>query len=154
TSAPNPPIPVPVQESTSTVAQERVLLYFATESNLVEVRVQLPVPVTLARLLEALTVRPELAGSPNLRTVLGPEDVQSVTTLGGVATVDLGSRFSELPVAEQRLAVAQMVLTLTSQAGVGQVRFTVAGQEADVPRADGSIARSAVSRDDYATLLR
>ncbi len=132
---------------------QSVRLYFAADNQFVAVDRMLPAPATLERVLE------ELADGPGpddggLRSVVGADDIASVELKAGVATVSLTSRFPELPPSEQRLAVAQLVLTLTSRPGVGQVAFSLEDQSVGVPRADGSITLGYVSRDDYRTLLR
>jgi hypothetical protein len=37
---------------------------------------------------------------------------------------------------------------------VGQVTFQVGDQAADVPRPSGALTKAAVSRDDYASMLK
>ena len=75
--------------------------------------------------------------------------MENIRVRTGIASVELGARFRELPLSEQRLAVAQLVLTLTDRPGIGQVLFTVNEEAVEVPRLNGSIARGPVSRDDY-----
>lgn len=136
------------------VTGQLVRLYFAADNQFVVVERTLPV-VTLERVVDALAGGPrESDGVLGARSVIGVEDIQSVTLKAGIATVSLTSRFPELPPSEQRLAVAQLVLTLTSRPGVGQVAFSLEDKSVDVPRADGSITRGNVSRDDYRALLR
>jgi spore germination protein GerM len=72
---------------------------------------------------------------------------------GCVAVVDLEAAVSDLPADRQLLAVAQVVCALTSQPGVGQVRFTLDGERIDVPREDGALTGSPVTREDYADLI-
>jgi len=79
--------------------------------------------------------------------------VERVTARGGVAIVQLGAKFPELPPSEQSLGIAQLVLTLTDRPGIGQVSFSLNGQPTDVPRADGSLDRGPLAHDDYRTLL-
>jgi hypothetical protein len=134
---------------------ETVTLYFAQDTRFVAVSRTLNAPLTLDAVVDALTrgPRPE-DGAAITRSVIGEGDVEQVTSRGGVATVQLGAKFPELPPAEQRLGIAQLVLTLTERPGIGQVGFAVNGQPADVPRADGSLDQGPLSRDDYRTLLR
>jgi spore germination protein GerM len=72
---------------------------------------------------------------------------------GGVATVAVAESFKELSTSEQRLAVAQLVVTLTGRPGVGQVAFTIDDEPVPVPTGDGLIADRAVSRDDFASVV-
>lgn len=87
-----------------------------------------------------------------LRTALINTDVRKVTVRGGTALVEL-TGLPEGGSQEPILAVAQIVCTLTSQPGIGQVRFSVADVPVQVPRPDGSLADGSVTRDDYADLL-
>lgn len=79
--------------------------------------------------------------------------VQSIALARGVADIDLGPAFLELPSNDQVLALGQLVLTATARPGVGQVRFTLEGLPVQVPTADGTIASDTLSRDDYLALL-
>jgi spore germination protein GerM len=136
---------------------EPVRLYFPGEDGLFEAVVRrITRPVTLEEVVGSLAQGPQAAaaGAGNLRSVLGSGDVQGVTLHAGLATVALGMHFGELPPSEQRLAVAQLVLTLTDRPGVGQVAFKVGDQPADVPRPDGRLTKANVSRDDYASMVK
>lgn len=82
-----------------------------------------------------------------------PIPVLGTEVSGGVAEVDLDDTFADLSADRLLLAVAQIVCTLTSQPGVGQVGFTLEGERIEVPRQDGSLTRSPVTRDDYAELF-
>jgi spore germination protein GerM len=89
-----------------------------------------------------------------LITALVDEDAVAATDLvGGVASVDLTQQFTVLDGPTQRLAIAQVVLTLTGRPGVGRVSFTLEGQPIDIPRGDGTLAQGSVSRDNYRELL-
>ncbi|MGE0879587.1 MAG: GerMN domain-containing protein [Acidimicrobiia bacterium] len=79
--------------------------------------------------------------------------IRAGTVSGGTVSVELGTAFGDLPAPEQLLAVAQVVCTLTSLPGVGQVAFTLDGRSVDVPRADGSKVSRPVSRSDYGLLF-
>jgi hypothetical protein len=136
---------------------EPVLLYFAVEGRLVGTAREVLAPPTEAQVVAALLAGPlpSEGDGPTLRSIIGPDDVGAVTTSAGVATVELRARFGELPVQEQRLAIGQLVLTLTSRPGVGQVAFTQAGEPVvRLPRADGSLVLGPLSRDDYVALIR
>lgn len=71
----------------------------------------------------------------------------------GVATVELSGAFTEALAADQLVAIAQIVCTLTAQAGIGQVRFEIANTAVNVPRGDGSTTSEPVSRQDYPQLM-
>jgi len=53
---------------------------------------------------------------------------------------------------EQILALAQVVLTATSVAGVADVRFTLEDQPVDIPRGDGTLSSGPLTTRDYASL--
>lgn len=92
-----------------------------------------------------------------LRTLLEGDGktplVVGVQLNNGVATVEISPSFTELDGGSQLLALAQLVLTLTAQPGVGQVAFTSSGVVSPVPRANGTTTGEPVSRDDYVALL-
>jgi spore germination protein GerM len=145
-------------ESTTTVAPvEPVTLFFLTGREVVPTQRSLLSPATPPQVLAALASGPptgdEAAG---LRTALPADMEMLVQVEAGVATVDLPPTFIEdVPGSEQRLAIAQIVLTLTRRGGVGQVRFTLGGEPQQVPRGQGDITSpgGAVSCDDYENLL-
>lgn len=79
-----------------------------------------------------------------------------ITLEKGVASFNTTTSFlTDVPPFDQTLAVAQIVLTLTSLPGIGQVRFTVNGRPQSVPRGDGALTSPGgeVTFDDYAGLL-
>lgn len=143
-----PPIIPPVTAAVT----EPVPLCFVSDGRLVVAQDLLEPPVSLVDVVEELAVPPpEPRG---LRTAIGDADlVRSVVLLGGVATVDLRGSIADIGGEDQRLAVAQLVCTLTAQPGVGQVAFTLEGAPIGVPRADGSLVTTPVSRDDYQELF-
>jgi spore germination protein GerM len=81
------------------------------------------------------------------------EGVRAAELVGGVASVDLAQQFTLLDGPTQRIAIAQIVLTLTGRPGVGRVAFTLEGQPIDIPRGDGTLVAGSVSRDAYRELL-
>jgi len=62
---------------------------------------------------------------------------------------------SELEPLDQRLAIAQIVLTLTRRPGIGQVLFVVDEVEIQVPRGAGDLTAkgATVTYDDYLSVL-
>ena len=79
--------------------------------------------------------------------------VAAVQLARGIATVDLATGFTSLPSQRQVIALAQIVLTLTAQPGIGQVAFTLQAAPVDVPRADGTTTSDPLARSDYRDLL-
>ena len=150
----------PASESTttsSTVPVEVVSLFFVAGAQLVPINRLLLTPAVAPQVLAALAEGlPEGDPSAGLRTALPTDFVALVEVSRGIATVDLPPSFvTELPGAEQRLAIAQIVLTLTRRAGIGQVTFTALSRPQSVPRGRGDLAGpgEAVACDDYANLL-
>jgi spore germination protein GerM len=90
------------------------------------------------------------------KTLLPTAFAANIDVEGGVANVNskIGYLDSIKP-NEQRLAIAQIVLTLTSQPGIGQVTFSVGGKPIGVPRGRGDIAGAGipVTFDDYKMLI-
>ena len=132
---------------------ETVNLYFPSENGFTQVQRELPFPVTPNDVVAAIANEPDDAQS-NYRSAIGPDDVRNLTIRGGVAEIELDKSFLDLPNAEQRLAVAQLVLSLTAQPGVGQINFVIDGEPLPVPRADGTLAKGEVSRDDFTEMLK
>ncbi len=89
-----------------------------------------------------------------MRSAIPAGAIISTDVRGGVALVDLDPSFVAIPTGDQILAVGQLVLTFTGFPGVGQVRFAIDGVTVQVPRADGSQAEGAVTRDDYLPLTQ
>lgn len=119
----------------------------------VERRVREP---TLPAVVDTLLDGPTRAESrQGLTTAFanGKDVIKSVSLIGGVAEVDLAQSFTTSDGTQQRLAIAQLVLTATGRPGVGRVSFTLEGQPVDVPRGDGTLVSGSVSRDDYRELL-
>ncbi len=131
---------------------EIINLYFPSGSGFVAVPRHLGVPVLPLDVVNALAEEP-LSGANPYRSAVGSDDVVGVRVQGGVAAVELDRRFLDLPNSEQRMAVAQLVLSLTSRPGIGQISFEIAGSAVQVPRADGTLAKGTVSRDDFIKLL-
>lgn len=134
--------------------EEDVVLYFVRDGRLVPTTRRLPMSPTPGRVLATLREGPTSAEvSVGVRSALPTRSaVRRISLAGGTATVDLARRFTTLSSADQLLALAQIVYTLTDRPGIGQVRFTLQGESTEVPRANGSLTSARVSRDDYAEL--
>jgi hypothetical protein len=152
----------PVVESTtstisSTIPVEIVRLFFVAGAQIVPIDRILLSPAAAPQVLAALSEGPpEGDAAAGLRSALPVGFVAEVSVERGIATVVLpGTFITDLPGGEQRLAVAQIVLTLTRQSGVGQVRFTSDNEPQSVPRGRGDLSSpgAIVSCDDYANLL-
>lgn len=132
-----------------------VSVYLIRDDVLVHVTRDLPVPTTLEDTLESLlsgVSRPEERA--NLRTSIPP----GTTLLGleideGIASLDLSSDFASVGGEEELLAVAQIVLTVTSADGVSHVEFQLEGVPTDVPVTGGALSVDPVSPDQYDELI-
>jgi spore germination protein GerM len=151
-----------VPDSTSTeslpiAVSEPIDLFFISNSRIIKVQRNVASPANpsqaLSSLVEGPSTSPEFVG---LRTALPTTFTAKVDVTRGVAQVDATRAFlNSLSGLDQKLAIAQIVLTLTSRPGVGQVLFSVEGKFISVPRGRGDSVASgiAVTFDDYATLV-
>lgn len=148
----------PMSTDTLPVAvSEPVDLFYISNSKIIKVQRNVASPANpsqaLSSLVEGPSTSPEYVG---LRTALPPTFAASVDVIRGVARVDATRAFlNSLSGLDQKLAIAQIVLTLTSRPGVGQVLFSVDGKLISVPRGRGDSVASgiAVTFDDYSSLI-
>ncbi len=148
--------------TTTTIPTETVSLFYILNGRLQPVLRPLPLPVTPQAALAALQRGPEEKDQPpGLRSAVPAGSVGTVQVAAGVATVDVAPAFVQpttaegqvpVPNVDQPLAFGEVVLTLTSLPGIGQVRFTVGGQPQAALVADGSLVDVPVSADNYAGL--
>lgn len=143
--------------TSSTIPAELVALFYIAGTQVVPITQLLLGPATPPQVLAALAQGvPVGDSSAGLRSALPADFAGSVSIARGLATVDLPADFvNGLPGAEQRLAVAQIVLTLTRRAGIGQVVFTSGQRAQAVPRGRGDLTEpgGAVACEDYSNLL-
>jgi spore germination protein GerM len=147
----------PAATATTQVAAqtEKATLFLVQGERLAPVQRELPAPVSVESVLEALIAGPTVTEVQlGLRTALltTPGLVRSGSASGGIATIDLGQPFTEIAGRDQIVALAQIVSTVTGLPGVGRARFTLEGQPVGILRGDGAVTTETVSRDDYATL--
>ena len=144
-------------ETLPAAVSEPIDLFFISNSRIIKVQRNIASPANpsqaLSSLVEGPNASPEFVG---LRTALPTTFAASVDVIRGVARVDATRAFLDsLSGLDQKLAIAQIVLTLTSRPGVGQVLFSVDGKLISVPRGRGDSVASgvAVTFDDYSTLI-
>ena len=142
-------------ETTTTppVQSEQVRLYFVASRQLTSVTAQLPSPVTLPQIVAALQAGPpEGELGTGLRSTVPPlAKIDIIEDRSGVAQVELPEGFFDtISPGDQRLVIAQLVLTLTDSRGIGQVVFNQA-----VPKPSGEIipAGQPLAYRDYLSLL-
>ena len=132
----------------------RVTVYLiGVGERLVPVERRVPPDAPLIAVVRALGGGPtknELA--LGISSPLPPRQVVSATASRGIAQVDLGASFADLPSQDQSVAIAQLVFTLTAEAGIGRVSFTLDGQPVDVPRGDGALTTDPLVREDFPAL--
>lgn len=146
-----------IMDSLPIAVSEPIDLFFISNSRIIKVQRNVGSPANpsqaLSSLVEGPSSSPEFVG---LRTALPTTFVASVDVIRGVAQVDATRAFLDsLSGLDQKLAIAQIVLTLTSRPGVGQVLFSVDGKLISVPRGRGDSVSSgvAVTFDDYSSLI-
>lgn len=146
-----------IDDDSNAVMEEVVDLYYLLGARLFRVQTAVVSPATPAQALSLLNGN-SLSGPSfvGLRSAVPANFEASITVTRGVAEVDAGGSFlrSIVP-GDQRLAVAQIVATLTSRPGIGQVIFAVDGVAIAVPRGRGDVvpAGTPVTFDDYSMLI-
>ena len=156
TSAPSTTTTLVVQTTVAGTAYEKADLFFVENASLIRVQLEIPSPTNLQGVFEALVTGLPDPAHTKARTLLPPAFAANIDVVGGVANVNSKSGYLEsIKPNEQRLAIAQIVLTLTSQPGIGQVTFSVGGTPIGVPRGRGDIAGAGipVTFDDYKMLI-
>ena len=156
TSTTTPPTDQTTSPST-TVPVESVALFYVAGNQVVAIPRLLLSPAAPPQVLVALGEGlPTGDIAAGLRTAI-PEGLEaSVSVERGIATVDLPPNFTiDVQGPDQRLAIAQIVLTLTRRSGIGQVIFTSDRAPLAVPRGRGDLTTPGglVACDDYDNLL-
>lgn len=145
------------QQPATEVLSEPVELYYISDDRLVATTQSLVSPATISQVMAALVAGPPAGDNGlGLRSALPNELNAEIDVSKGVAQINTTAEFlTKLSPIDQRLAIAQLVLTLTRRPGVGQVIFAVDGQSVAVPRGRGDLAQpgSTVSFDDYSSLI-
>jgi spore germination protein GerM len=156
TTATTTTVPMATQTTVPGTIYELIDLYFIKNNQLLQVQLEIGAPTNPQIVFAAL-----IAGLPDPAqikvTTLLPANLTAIIDVqGGVANVNLQSGILDsLSPSQQRLAIAQISLTLTSQPGIGQVTFSVNGKSIGVPRGKGDIAAAGipVAFDDYKMLI-
>jgi spore germination protein GerM len=148
-----------VETTTTVVDTEPVELYFVTESfdpRLTSVTRALSRPAGLSQVIAALQEGPPDDIGTGLKTLVPAGLVTAVREEFGVAVVEFDDEFfSEVPDSEQDALIAQLVLTMGSRPGVGQVQFLKDGENlfVRVPSRGNALSALPVAADDFVSLL-
>lgn len=157
TSTTIPLVPVTTNfDTTTTVPVEEVFIYFLSRSRLRPVPYALPRGFGPDELLVRLELGPQGDAGVGLDSLIEPGLINSTEIADAQITVDLDPDvFSRITAADQREAIAQIVLTLSNLRGVGPVRFTIGGEPTRVTKGNGLLSGDGetVSADDYRVLL-
>ena len=136
---------------------ETVDLYYISNNKVLATRIQIASPATTSQVLAALVAGPPSGDAGlGLRSALSQQLNATIQIAKGIATIDsTGFILAGLSPVDQRLAIAQLVLTFTRRPGIGQVIFSVNGVQIAVPRGKGDLVKPGVpvSFDDYFALL-
>lgn len=150
----------PPENTTTTVVDvlyDNVEIYFVSANRVVRSERLIVSPATPTQVLDTLLAGLDIeTQSAGLRSALPRGLTATIDVRRGVARVASTAPFlSELEPLDQRLAIAQLVLTLTRRPGIGQVLFSVDGVEISVPRGAGDLTEPgvAVTYDDYLAVL-
>jgi len=148
------PSPPPVSPSPAYPAAT-IYLVEAKDGVLVPVHRSQQQASTLFALMQSLLAGPTDAEvSRGLTSALtAVSKINNVSRSGTLATIDLGSSFSEIRGQSQILATAQIVLTAVSFPGVDSVLIELDGHPVTVPLADGTLTSRPLRADDYSCLL-
>lgn len=133
--------PAPAEATVSTV------VYFVAPGGLAASLREARGPLDAAIVLDLLARGPTAAEArAGLRSALVPDGAVRVAVDNGRAIVGLGPEFLQLSRAEQGLAVAQIVYTLTELENVSGVRFEASGQRLTVPVRGGDPTSRPIDR--------
>ena len=166
TTSPTTATTAPTESSTQTTASttttpvqtESVQLWFISGTTLNAITTSLTYQASLDQVMAALQRGTAELGpaASTLRTAVPAfPRLSAVDNGNGTATVELPADFfNTIQTPDQRLAIAQIVLTLTLRPGIGGVKFTSAGEDAAVILGSGeqSGKGQVVTRADYGPL--
>jgi spore germination protein GerM len=127
-------------------------VFFVKDDRLAPVERNVSPPAALPQVLAVIAAGPSAREAQRgLRTALTTR-VTSAQSSAGTATVTLAGSFVDAPIREQILALSQIVYTATALHGIGGVEISVDGAPAEVPTAQGSLKRGALTRADFAAI--
>lgn len=152
TTIPDNPI-----ESTTTAAPvltAPVPIFFVSRGRLAPELRDMSLGASVEQIADVLEEGPQVGSG--LESFIPVGLIVSTEVSGGVLAVDLDPlRFDRILITRQTEATAQIVLTMTSVGGIGQVTFTLGGEPIAVKKGNGQLSEigEPVSRDDYTSLI-
>lgn len=147
------PQPPSTTSSTAAVPRVAVEVYFVAGDRLKAVSREVPAPIVLSTVLDAVESGPgDAEAASGLRNAVPDGAVTRASSSSSVAHVDLAASFAAVDPAEQLLAIAQIVFTASAIAGVDSVAFSVSGRPAEVPIDGASLVSRPVGRSDYTSV--
>jgi hypothetical protein len=140
--------------TSTTVAEagevELAAVYWIRSQRLIRESVLFESGPDAGRLLAVLERGPARDGEGAPRSAIsGTDAIVDARQRGDTVVVEL----DEISGPDQVLAIGQVVMTLTSLAGVESVRFERDGVVVEVPLPDGTLVRRALTGSDYSSLL-
>lgn len=149
-----PPSLPSTTSTTSPVARVNVAVYFLLNERLQPLARSVTDPATTGKAVDALLAGPTDEEAVNgIRSAVNPNSqVTSSRPIDGIVTVALSADFAAVPTSEQRLALGQIVFTLTGLPDTGGVLFTVGGIPVGVPLPDGTVTTDPVTRETFPTI--
>lgn len=131
------------------------MLYFVRDGKLVAVTRHVDSAASVDEAVATLQAGPtEAERGAGLTTALaGTDVVTGITVTGDQASIALTAAVEGGSRADETLAYAQLVCTLTARSDIRSVVFTSDGQPIGVPRGDGSLSQVPLTAADYGMLL-
>ena len=143
--------PPPVSPTTTVPVAGTVTVFFVSDERLVGLERLAPLAPEPEWALRALLAGPTPEeAARGLRSAIGT--ALGISHTDGVHTeveIELGPSFTTAGGAEQILAIAQVVYTMTALPQVRGVTFTLDGRPVEVPRGDGTLTGGALDRDAF-----
>ncbi|NUR69704.1 MAG: GerMN domain-containing protein [Hamadaea sp.] len=147
--------PRPSAPATAATGRIDEVLYFILAGRLVPVTRRVDLQPSVTELISALRAGPApTEREAGLTTALGGTDVVAAVSISGSRVeLALAAPVEGSGRADEALAYAQLVCTLTAHADIQDVVFTRDGSPVGVPRGDGSLSEGPLTADDYSRLL-
>ncbi|MGD9998105.1 MAG: GerMN domain-containing protein [Ilumatobacteraceae bacterium] len=146
-----------LQTTTTTLPVELVTVFYPSGRQLAQAQQALPLNPSLQQVMFLiLSGHPEGVEYVGMRDILPSDADITVEKIGGVAVVDFPpGLFDDISPTDQLLVFGQIVLTMTNQRGVGQVRFEQDGGDMSVFLGNSTLSEPGqlVSSDDYVNLI-